>query len=124
MGVNMKGKNMCQQKVALEMIMTQPDKGGMSEAAILLHRKQCEDTERMEKRMTEIEKKVDVLGKKVDNLDEKIDEIKELVSKETSFTQNIKDILSNKVFLYILITIICACFGVSVGDVGTFLFKG
>lgn len=120
----MKEKGMCQQKVALEMILTQPDKGGMSEAAILLHRKQCEDTERMEKRMTELEKKVDVLDRKVDNLDGKIDEIKELVSVKTSFIGNIKDILSNKVFLYILITLLCAAFGVSVGEVGTFLFKG
>ena len=39
-----------QQRVALDMIMTHPDHGGMSEAAILLHKKQAEDAEKMEKK--------------------------------------------------------------------------
>lgn len=114
---------MSQQKTALDMIETQQDRGGLSPAALMLHKKQCEDAEIMEKRMREIENKVDGLDKKVDNLDKKVDEIKELVSAKASFIENIKDILSNKVFLYILITIMCAMLGVSVGEVGTFLFK-
>lgn len=114
---------MCQQKVALEMILTQDDHGGLSDAAVLLHRKQCEDTERMDRRMTDIEKKVDTLDRKIDGVDKKVDEIKDLVSKKSKFVENIKDVLSNKVFLYILITLVCAAFGVSVGEVGTFLFK-
>lgn len=115
---------MCQQRTALEMILTQNDHGGMSDAAVLLHRKQCEDTEKMNERMTDIEKKVDGLGKKFDILETKVDEIKNLISSKESFIGNLKDILSNKVFLYLLITLICAAFGVSVGEVGTFLFKG
>lgn len=118
------GKDMSEQKTALEVILTQADNGGLSNAAVLLHKKQCEDTERMEKRMTEIEKKVDVLDEKVDNLDKKVDQIKDLVSVKTSFVGNIKDILSNKVFLYLLIVLVASICGVSIAEVGTFLFRG
>lgn len=119
----MEEKIMCQQKVALEMILTQEDHGGMSDAAILLHRKQCEDTERMEKRMTEIEKKVDTLDEKVDNLDRKVDEIKELVTLKSSFLGNLKEVLSNKVFIYLLLIFTAIIFGIPIAEVGTFLFK-
>lgn len=114
---------MCQQKVALEMILTQEDRGGMSEAAILLHRKQCEDTERMEKRITEIEKKVDTVDEKVDNLDRKVDEIKELVTLKSSFLGNLKEVLSNKVFIYLLLTFVAVMFGAPIAKVGSFLFE-
>lgn len=119
------GKEMTlpQQRVALDMIMTQDDHGGMSNAAILLHQKQAEDAEKMDKRMSEIEKKVDSLDRKVDSLDKKVDDILELVSNRCRFWDNVKDVLSNKVFIYILITVICAVFGVSVGEVGVFLFQ-
>lgn len=114
---------MSEQKTALEVILTQKDKGGLSDAAIVLHQKQCEDAERMEKRMTDIEKKVDGLSHKIDSVEEKVDEIKELVTHNASFIGSLKEILSNKVFLYLLITLVCAALGVSVGEVGTFLFK-
>lgn len=107
---------MCQQRTALDMIEAQKDHGGMSKAALLLHRKQCEDTEIMNKRIDDIESKLDAVDKKVD-------EIKAMISAHGSFIRSLKEILSNKVFLYLLITMVCACFGVSVGDVGTFLFK-
>lgn len=112
-----------QQRVALDMIMAEKGHGGLSTAALLLHQKQAEDAEKMDKRMGEIEKKVDNLDHKVDALDKKVDDILELVSQKCKFTDSIKEILSNKVFLYILITLICATFGVSVGEVGTFLFQ-
>lgn len=107
---------MCKQRTALDMIMAEDGHGGMSQATILLHQKQCEDTEIMNKRIDEIETKLDTV-------DRKVDEIKILVSSRSNFINNLKDILSNKVFLYLLITLICAGFGVSVGEVGTFLFK-
>lgn len=107
---------MCKQRVALDMIEAQHDHGGMSDAALLLHRKQCEDTEQMNKRIDEIDNKID-------RLEKKIDEVMALVSSGGQFVRNLKEIMSNKAFLYILITLICAAFGVSVGEVGTFLFK-
>jgi archaellum component FlaC len=110
-----------QQRVALDMIMTQPDHGGMSEAAILLHKKQAEDAEKMEKRMSDIEKKVDSLDKKVDNIDKKMDEIKSLVEKNSSFKQNLKDMLSNKVFLYLLFILMCLLVGKPIAESGLIL---
>lgn len=112
-----------QQRVALDMLLTQKNHGGLSSAALLLHQKQAEDAEKMDKRMCEIEKKVDILDKKVDSLDEKINEIKTLIAKRTSFTENIKEILSNKIFIYLLIIITASACGVQVADLGTFLFK-
>lgn len=112
-----------QQRVALDMIMAEDGHGGMSKAALLLHQKQAEDAEKMDKRMCEIEKKVDSLDKKVDGLDKKVDDILELVSSKCRFWTNVKDVLSNKVFIYILITLMCAAFGVSTGQVGAFLFQ-
>lgn len=117
-------KAMSEQKTALEVILTQKDKGGLSDSAILLHQKQSEDAERMEKRMTDIEKKVDGLSNKIDSLEGKVDEIKELISYKVSFWGNLKEIMNNKVFIYLLITLMCAVLGVSVGEVGTFIFKG
>lgn len=112
-----------QQRTALETIMTQADHGGLSEAALYLHLKQAEDAEKMEKRMSEIEKKVDALDKKVDALDGKIDEIKNLVAAKCSFWGSLKEVLSNKVFIYLLIIITASICGVQVADLGTFLFK-
>lgn len=107
---------MCQQKVALDMIEATPNHGGMSEAALLLHKKQCEDTDLMNRRINEIDGKID-------RLEHKIDEVVAKLNEGGQFVKNLKEILSNKVFLYILITLICACFGVSAGEVGTFLFR-
>lgn len=107
---------MCQQRTALDMIMAQHDHGGMSEAALLLHQKQCEDTDKMNRRIDEIEVKLD-------GVDKKVDEIKEMISAQGSFVKNLKDVLSNKVFLYLLISLICYSLGESVGGVGTFLFR-
>ena len=112
-----------QQRVALDMILAEDGHGGLSQAALSLHQKQAEDAEKMDKRMCEIEKKVDTLDKKVDTLDKKIDDLLEIVAKKTSFVESIKEILSNKVFIYLLIIITASICGVSVADLGTFLFK-
>lgn len=112
-----------QQRVALDMILAEDNHGGLSAAAVLLHQKQAEDAEKMDKRMCEIEKKVDVLDKKVDSLDKKVDDILEIIAKRTSFTESIKEILSNKVFIYLLIIITASACGIQVADLGTFLFK-
>lgn len=114
---------MCEQRVALDMIMGQAKKGGLSKAALILHEKQCRDFEKMECRMTKIEQKVDSLEKKVDSIDEKLERVLELVAQKNSITASVKEVLSNKVVIYLLITLLCAAFGVSVGEVGTFLWK-
>lgn len=114
---------MCQQRTALDMIEAQKDHGGLSKAALLLHKKQCEDTEIMNKRINDIEQKLDEVNHKFDTLDLKIDEIKAMISSSGSVWKSLKEVLSNKVFLYILILVVGSCLGISIGDV-SFLFAG
>ncbi len=126
---------MCRQETALGMLKAQKGKGGLTAGEIKLAEAQIADYKeqnlrhekdmvKMEARMTNIEKKVDALDKKVDAVDNKIDQVLEALAKEkSSVLSSLKSVLSNKVFLYLLITLLCAAFGVSVGEVGTFLFK-
>lgn len=106
------------QRSALEMILAQPKKGGMSKSAILLHQKQCEDFETMQKEINFIKEDVKEMKQEQTQMHHKLDAIIELSKRRTSFIQNVKEILNNKVFLYILITLMCAMFGVSAGEVG------
>jgi predicted RNase H-like nuclease (RuvC/YqgF family) len=117
------GNEMPKQRTALDMIKQQEGHGGMSPEALLLHEKQAEDAERMELRMCEIEKKVDNLDRKFDDLDKKMDELKHILERKSSFCSSLKEVLSNKVFIYILVSLMCVLFGVNVGEVGTFIFK-
>ncbi len=125
---------MCRQATVLVMLKAQRGKGGLSagqikltEAQIADYKEQNErhqqDMSKMEDRMTNLEKKFDVLDKKVDAVDGKIDRVLQALATERTFITALKSVLNNKVFLYLLITILCAAFGVSVGEVGTFLFR-
>lgn len=120
----MSKKIMPQQRTALEMILAQDGHGGMSPEAIILHQKQAEDAEKMEKRMVEIEKKVDSLDKKVDNINNKVDDLKNMIAKRSSFIESLKEVLNNKVFIYLLLIATAVAFGIPVASVGTFLFGG
>ena len=103
-----KKKQMCEQRTALEFIKSQQKKGGMSQAAILLHEKQCKDFEKMDARMTNIEKKVDELDKKVDIV---LEELK----KQQSFKASITSFFSNKIVQAIIASIICVSAGSQMG---------
>ena len=120
----MSKKIMPQQRTALDMILAQEGHGGMSPEALILHQKQADDAEKMEKRMGEIEKKVDSLDKKVDDINNKVDEVKSMIAKRSSFTENLKEVLNNKVFIYILLIATAVIFGIPVASVGKFLFGG
>lgn len=102
---------MCKQRVALEMLISQTDKGGLSEGAILLHQKQCEDTEAMQLKMSELEKKVDGLDKKVDGLDKKFDLLLDKLEKGDSFLNVIKSFAENKVVQAIIVSILATYVG-------------
>lgn len=121
---NKKGRcEMCRQRVALEFINNQNDKGGLSGAALLLHEEQCKDFESMQKQINEIKSDVSEIKQAQQDTNKKIDEITELIKNKLSLKQSIKDILNNKIFLYILITIFAASMGVSVAELGIPLLK-
>lgn len=81
----------------------------------MLFEKVIEDNEKMGERMTSVENRLT-------DIEKKMDKVLEIVSKPT-IGSTIKEVLSNKTFIYLIITLLCAAFGVSVGEVGTFLFK-
>ena len=114
---------MCRQRTALDMIKTQKDHCGLSDSALLLHEKQCEDFEVMQKEINEIKQDLSVVKEAQEETNKKIDELIALVARKSSFMGILKDAFNNKFFIYLLITLLTAAFGVSVGEVGTFLFK-
>lgn len=108
------------QKTALDMIEKMPDYGGMSKSALLLHQKQCEDFEKMEKRMTEIEKKVSSVEKKVDCIQESLNELKKCLEKKSFPTRDfLMKISENKMFWAWLIVFTVLIFGASLSDLGS-----
>ncbi len=111
------------QKSALDMILAQPKKGGMSKSAILLHQKQCEDFEKMQKEINLIKSDIQQMRSEQEKMHQKLDNLITLMQTKSTFSQNIKDVLNNKVFLYLLITLICWIFGVSVGEIGLTILK-
>jgi predicted RNase H-like nuclease (RuvC/YqgF family) len=110
------------------MIMAEEGHGGMSKAALLLHQKQAEDAEKMDKRMCEIEKKVDSLDNKVVALDNKIDnkfdELKKLIIENQrhnyfhKFSSNLADVITSKFFLYILVIATALLCGIPIAQLG------
>ena len=106
------------QRSALEMILAQPRHGGLSKSAIILHQKQCEDFESMQKEINLIKQDLQEVKENQNLIHLKLDNIITLVQKNFSFTGNLKDIANNKVFLYLIITLMCALFGASVGEIG------
>ena len=63
---------MCKQRVALEMLETQEKHGGLSDGAFLLHQKQCEDFETMQREVSALKERVNGIDKKIDTI---LDEI-------------------------------------------------
>lgn len=102
---------MCEQRVALEMLEKQEGNGGLSPAAMLLHKKQCEDYEKMDKRMTKIERDVAEIKAVQADTSEKIDTILQLLNnKKPSIFDKIVDI---KYFWFWLILTTAAVCGVN-----------
>lgn len=67
---------MCgQTKTALKVLLAQPDRGGLSEAAALVFESVIGDTAKMEERMTKLEEKVMSIDSKVDAIDSKLDSL-------------------------------------------------
>lgn len=71
---------MCEQRVALDTLASQPKRGGLSKGAFILHEKQCEDTEKLFNRMQKVEGEIVQLRKDVDQVKADVSEIKDTVS--------------------------------------------
>lgn len=122
---------MCEQRVALDMIKEQPDNGGLSPAAMLLHEKQCKDFEKMDARMTNIEAKVNNIDKKVDTVVGQIQTLMDMVKtsgKKVSVYEKTLNSPNGKyviIFLIIFILLLGAFFGVHISEeVGHIMPKG
>lgn len=121
---------MCRQRTALDMIKTQKDHCGLSDSALLLHEKQCEDFEVMQQEINEIKNDMGIVKKTQENfiktqseMNEKIDSLIALVERKSSFWGNLKDVFSNKLFTYILGIVFTAVLAMSVGRFGAVLLK-
>lgn len=115
-------KRMCKQETALKMLQSMPKKGGMTKSMEAMFMAQIEDTIETKKELKAINSKICDIEKVQKENSEKIDLIIQM-HRRPSILKTIQAVLSNKVFIYILITLFCAAFGVSTGGVGTFLFK-
>lgn len=124
------GMKMCEQRIALDMIKEQPDNGGLSPSAMLLHEKQCKDFEKMEARMTNIEKKVDNIDKKVDTVAVQLQTLVDIVKsrkselglyEKTLNSPNAKYVIA---FLIVLTLMLGAFFGVHLSDEIKYIMPG
>lgn len=121
---------MCRQRTALDMIKTQKDHCGLSDSALLLHEKQCEDFEAMQKEITEIKQDLSVVKETQENviktqgeMNKKIDNLIALVERKSSFLGNLKDVFSNKILTYVLCIVFTSVLAMSVGKFGAVLLK-
>lgn len=123
---------MCRQETALDMIKTQPKKGGLSQAHIKLVESQIADFKTMDNRMRAVEEKVEGLDKKMDSLDNKINDITDkllsietAVHKSASVWETFKELVSNKVVLFVLLLALSVAVGIPLSDlVGAFVKIG
>lgn len=122
---------MCEQRVALEMIEAQQDKGGLTPAMYLLHKMQCEDFEKqqeslnkMDIRMTKIEKdmaevkavQAEMKATQEDTL-KKVDTILEMLKssevKPTAFERFLDKVVDKKYYWFWLILLTGALAGLN-----------
>lgn len=113
---------MCQGlKSAIDVLKTQPRNGGLSKAEMMIFEKVVEDNKKMGDRMTKLEEKVGAVEDRLNSVDKKLDDVLKLLDRP--LWNNLKEVLSNKMFIYLIITLTCLICGVSVGQIGTFIFK-
>lgn len=104
---------MCEQRVALEMLESQDDKGGLTPGALLLHKKQCEDYEKMDKRMTKIERDVAEIKAVQADTNQKVDTILQLLSTKQHTNPLLSKLIDIKYFWFWLILTTAAVCGIN-----------
>lgn len=115
---------MCRQEVALDMIKTQADCGGLSSAHTKLIEAQISDYKAMDKRMAAVEQKVEGLDKKVDTLDhkmniinDKLENIAATLNKTVSPWASFKELISNKFILFVLLIVLSVAVGIPLSEI-------
>lgn len=98
---------MCKQRVALEMLEKQEKHGGLSKAAFLLHQKQCEDFEAMQREVFTLKERVNGIDKKIDDILLKLDEI----NKQPTLGSVIKSFVGNRIVQAIIAASLSAWLG-------------
>lgn len=118
------------QRAALDMLCATDDHGGLSPTALMLHKKQCEDFEKMQKEIDTIkadvsEMKADVscVRSDVSDVKKQISELKTIFEERGSFIQTLKEVLNNKNFIKLLLIIISALFSLSLTELAEFMGK-
>lgn len=103
-------------KTALDVLESQGSRKSLTRSeTIMLFKQVIADQKEVGNRMTKLEQRMD-------SVENKLDKVLEIVSKP-SVGSVIKEVLSNKVFVYILVTLFAAMFGVGVSGVGIDLLK-
>lgn len=104
---------MSYQKTILDMIKTQKDYCGLSDIALLLHEKQCEDFEKMNTKIVKIEKDVEELKANTKITDEKVDKILTILTKASNVNFFLNKVIDTKYFWLWLVIITGLIFGVN-----------
>lgn len=74
-------------KTALNILLEQPDQGGLSKAAALVFQSVVGDTEKMEERMTKVEQRLGAVESKVDTINTKLDRVLQYYDNPSWFHQ-------------------------------------
>jgi hypothetical protein len=104
---------MSYQKTILDVIKAQKDYGGLSDGALLLHEKQCEDFEKMNAKIVKIEKDVEELKANTKITDEKVDKILTILTKASNVNFFLNKVIDTKYFWLWLVIITGLIFGVN-----------
>lgn len=109
--------DMCERaKTALDVVKSQSKKKTLTRGeTIMLFEKVIEDNEKMGNRMTNIEKRMD-------SVEIKLDKVLTILDRPT-IGKTLSSVFSNKLFIYIIVTLLTAAFGVGAGSVGIDLLK-
>lgn len=115
---------MCKQETVLKTLKKMTTDGELDKCTIMLAEAQAEDYKHMDVRMEKIETEVQglrhdfgTMNKKVDDMGTKLDRVQSLLEVKTSVRTNIKELLSNKIFLVILFILLALGSGYSLTDV-------
>lgn len=115
---------MCKQETVLKTLKKIGKDGDLDKCTIMLAEAQADDYKRMDVRMEKLETEVHGLrqdfgsmNQKVDDMGSKLDRVQSLLEVKICVITNIKELMSNKLFLVIMCTLLALGSGYSLTDV-------